>query len=102
VFRKGNCTIINTSIAQQIIRKRHEFNLETHIAFIRIEKHLIKQIAITCGTSSVNSAFQPTLQSPRNVYIRITHTHTHIIGKISEEISKNPEVRQGYSLLPTL
>lgn len=29
-------------------------------------------------------------------------TNKYISGKISEEISKNPEVRQGYSLSPTL
>jgi hypothetical protein len=68
------------------------------------EKHLIKQIAITCETSSINLAIQPTFIEPMKCIYKnnTTHTHIYISGKISEEISKNPEVRQGYSLSPTL
>ena len=62
-FRKGKCTIINIFIAQQIIENRRDFNLKTHIAFISFETHLRKEIAITCGTSSMNSGIQLTLQS---------------------------------------
>jgi hypothetical protein len=32
-FRKGKCTVINIFIAQQIIEKRCDFNLETHNSF---------------------------------------------------------------------
>ena len=60
-FRKGKSTIINKFVAQQIIRKRSDFNLEMHIAFINFEKHLIERITINYGTFSINSAIQATL-----------------------------------------
>jgi hypothetical protein len=103
-FRKGKCTVINIFIAQQIIEKIHDFNLETHNSFHHLWKAFDKTDRNNLWNILHEFGYTTHLIEPTKCIYKNNNTHAyiHISGKISEEISKNPEVRQGYSLSLTL
>jgi hypothetical protein len=48
-FRIGRSCIENVFIIKQTIEKRREFNLETHMAFLDLEKLLIEYVVTNYG-----------------------------------------------------
>jgi hypothetical protein len=78
-FRKLGCIVATIwgrhykiiFLVQQIIENRHEFNLETHIAFIDFEKAFDK-IYLNKLWNLLNAAIESTLERLLNAYITIT------------------------------
>jgi sorting nexin-29 len=101
-FRKGRSCTDDIFTIRQIIEKRREFNLETHIAFIDYEKAFDRENRATVWQITERRGY------PRHLIcaIKSLYQNTTIIldmnGRYSKDISTNQGVRQGCSLSPNL
>jgi len=101
-FRKGRSTNDNVFIIKQIIEKRREFNLETHIAFIDFEKAFDRV--------DRNKLFEIMEKRgyPKHLIraVKSMYTNTNITIKMqsheSKPIKTNQGLKQGCSMSPTL
>lgn len=101
-FRIGRSYIDNVFTIKQIIEKRREFNLETHTAFLDLERgfdrvniHQLWQILNRRGIP--NHLIEVIKSLYRNTSLQIDNGR-----KILDKIYINQGVRQGCNLLPAL
>lgn len=101
-FRQGRSCTDNVFTINQIIEKRREFNLETHIAFIdyekafdRVNRELLWQILQKRGYPL------HLIEVIKSLYHK-TSINLQVGNKMLEELEVNRGVRQGCSLSPTL
>lgn len=101
-FRKGRSSSDNIFIMRQIIEKRREFGLETHLAFIDYEKAFDKvKRPLLWKILEIRGFPKHLISAVKSLYV-----NTKIVissgFKVSEAILTNLGVRQGCSLSPTL
>ena len=97
-FRKGRSCTDNTFILKQIIEKHREFNKETHIAFVDLEKAFDRVDRNVLWKILQDRGYpQQLVRTVQSLYCRtkITVKNNH---KVSEAVSTNQGVRQGCSM----
>lgn len=101
-FRKGRSCIDNVFIIQQLIEKRREFNLETHIAFIDFKKAFDKvNRQKLWEIMNIRGYPRHLIQALKGLYKR-AEIVINTGRSISTELVTTQGVRQGCSISPTL
>ena len=101
-FRKGRACIDNVFTIKQIIEKRREFNLETHMAFIDLQKAFDKVNRLELWNILNNKGYPSHIIKVIRSLYKDTKMVIEIDGEITEELKTNQGLKQGCSLSPIL
>lgn len=101
-FRKGRSTSDNVFILQQILEKRREFNLPTHLAFIDFEKAFDNVNRTKLWDIMEKQGYPAHIVNVMKTMYEGSKIIINTGRKKTEEIPINKGVRQGCPISPTL
>ena len=101
-FRKGRSTVDALFVLRQIIEKRREYNQETHIAFVDLEKAFDNVDRQKLWNIMDRRGYPQHLINSVKILYKSTSVVLDLNGRLSGDIPINKGVRQGCCVSPTL